>query len=57
MNIEVSKKPGRVLDHQCISCLECTSEKACPVAATVLFAAGKPGAAPAGPAAPVEASS
>jgi len=41
MNIEVSTKPGRVLDHQCISCLECTSEKACPVARTVTFGVGK----------------
>jgi polyferredoxin len=34
MNIEVATK-GRVLDHQCISCGECTSDRACPVAATV----------------------
>jgi polyferredoxin len=41
MNIEVSTKPGRVRDHQCISCLECTSEKACPVARTVTYGVGK----------------
>jgi polyferredoxin len=29
-----------VRDHQCISCLECTSEGICPVPATVEFAAG-----------------
>jgi polyferredoxin len=41
MNIEVSTKAGRVRDHQCISCLECTSEKTCPVAQTVVYGAGK----------------
>lgn len=40
MNIEVSTS-GTVRDHQCISCLKCTSEDACPVEATVVFAAGK----------------
>jgi len=40
MNIEVSTS-GTVRDHQCISCLKCTSEDACPVESTVLFAAGK----------------
>ncbi|HAE22989.1 MAG TPA: ferredoxin [Spirochaetaceae bacterium] len=40
MNIEVSTS-GTVRDHQCISCLKCTSEDACPVEATVEFAAGK----------------
>jgi len=40
MNIEVSTSLT-VRDHQCISCLKCTSEAACPVAATVEFAAGK----------------
>jgi polyferredoxin len=40
MNIEVSTS-ATVRDHQCISCLKCTSEYACPVAATVEFAAGK----------------
>lgn len=44
MNIEVSSKPGRVRDHQCISCLECTSEKACPVKDTVIFGLGAPAA-------------
>jgi polyferredoxin len=34
MNITVSAK-GRILDHQCISCGECTSERACPVVKTV----------------------
>lgn len=39
MNINVSSKTI-VRDHQCISCLECTSEAHCPVASTVVFAAG-----------------
>ncbi|WP_319415747.1 4Fe-4S binding protein [Marispirochaeta aestuarii] len=39
MNIQVSTA-GRVRDHQCISCLECSSETACPVPATVELAAG-----------------
>jgi polyferredoxin len=34
MNIEVSTSKV-VRDHQCISCLECTSDAACPVPATV----------------------
>jgi len=34
MNIPVSTS-GAVRDHQCISCLKCTSEQACPVADTV----------------------
>ena len=34
MNIEVSTA-GTVRDHQCISCMKCSSEQACPVAATV----------------------
>lgn len=34
MNIEVSHS-GVVKNHQCISCLECTSEKNCPVPLTV----------------------
>ncbi len=42
MNIEVSTKAGRVLDHQCITCLECTSEKACPVKDTVILGIGAP---------------
>jgi len=40
MNIPVSKS-GTVFNHQCISCLECTSENACPVAETVELTAGK----------------
>jgi polyferredoxin len=40
MNINVSSKTV-VRDHQCISCLECTSEARCPVAGTVTFAAGR----------------
>jgi polyferredoxin len=39
MNIEVSGA-GKVRDHQCISCLKCTSEQACPVAATVELRVG-----------------
>lgn len=34
MNIDVANKE-KVTDLQCISCFECTSERACPVAATV----------------------
>lgn len=34
MNIQVSTK-GRILDHQCISCGECTSDRVCPVPKTV----------------------
>jgi polyferredoxin len=36
MNIPVSTG-GAVLDHQCISCLECSSEAACPVKDTVVL--------------------
>jgi polyferredoxin len=36
MNIPVDEKTI-VRDHQCISCLECTSEAVCPVAKTVEF--------------------
>lgn len=36
MNIEVDSKTT-VRDHQCISCMECTSEAICPVAGTVLL--------------------
>lgn len=36
MNIPVDSLKT-VRDHQCISCLECTSEAVCPVANTVLF--------------------
>lgn len=39
MNIPVDAA-YTVRDHQCISCLECTSEAVCPVAKTVVFAAG-----------------
>ncbi len=41
MNINVSSK-SIVRDHQCISCLECTSEAHCPVAGTVIFASSHP---------------
>jgi polyferredoxin len=36
MNIPVDKKTI-IRDHQCISCLECTSEAVCPEAKTVIF--------------------
>jgi polyferredoxin len=36
MNIPVDTKTN-VRDHQCISCMECTSEAVCPVKATVQF--------------------
>jgi polyferredoxin len=36
MNIQVDTKTS-VRDHQCISCMECTSEAICPVANTVLL--------------------
>ena len=39
MNIPIDARKT-VRDHQCISCLECTSEAICPVAKTVVFAAG-----------------
>lgn len=39
MNIAVDTK-SVVRDHQCISCLECTSEAICPVAKTVVFTSG-----------------
>jgi polyferredoxin len=39
MNIPVDSK-SVVRDHQCISCLECTSEAVCPVARTVQFSTG-----------------
>jgi polyferredoxin len=41
MNIDVAKK-GVVRDHQCISCMKCTSEAACPVKETVEFSVAKP---------------
>jgi polyferredoxin len=37
MNIDVATK-GTVRDHQCIACLKCTSEAACPVKDTVELA-------------------
>ena len=40
MNIVVSEG-GVVRDHQCISCMKCTSEQACPVENTVAFTTGK----------------
>ena len=39
MNIEISTAKS-VRDHQCISCLECTSEAACPITHTVELTAG-----------------
>jgi polyferredoxin len=40
MNIEVST--GKIVrDHQCISCLKCTSEDACPLEDTVVMTTGK----------------
>ena len=39
MNIKVSEKII-IRDHQCISCMECTSEAHCPVAGTVDFVLG-----------------
>ena len=39
MNIPVDSVKT-VRDHQCISCLECTSEAICPVASTVVFSTG-----------------
>lgn len=39
MNIPVSEKKV-VRDHQCISCMECTSEAVCPVKGTVVFSTG-----------------
>jgi len=40
MNIDVSGA-GTVRDHQCISCLECTSERSCPVPETVSLTVGR----------------
>lgn len=42
MNITISTAQA-VRDHQCISCLNCTSEQFCPVADTVDFTTKKPG--------------
>ena len=39
MNIPVDEKKV-VRNHQCISCMECTSEARCPVKETVVFSAG-----------------
>lgn len=39
VNIPVSEKKV-IRDHQCITCLECTSEACCPVKETVIFSAG-----------------
>ncbi len=39
MNIKVSDS-NTVLDHQCISCMKCTSELACPINNTVDFRVG-----------------
>lgn len=39
MNIKVSDS-NTVLDHQCISCMKCTSELACPINDTVDFSVG-----------------
>jgi len=36
MNIQVSESET-VKNHQCISCMKCTSELACPIADTVEF--------------------
>jgi len=55
MNINVSGA-GKVRDHQCISCLKCTSEQACPVPDTVELMTGN-FAVPDGAAAAQEASS
>jgi len=41
MNIDVATD-GVVRDHQCISCMKCTSETACPVGDTVNFSLAKP---------------
>ena len=41
MNIDVATD-GVVKDHQCISCMKCTSEAACPVGDTVNFSLAKP---------------
>ena len=40
MNIDVENKTT-IRHHQCISCLECTSEASCPVADTVSLKAGR----------------
>ncbi len=45
MNIEVSTHQ-QVRDHQCIACMNCTSEQFCPVADTVEFSSGRSRALP-----------
>lgn len=40
MNIQVSKM-DTIRDHQCIGCMKCTSEEACPVADTVEFTSSR----------------
>ncbi len=50
MNIEV-ESAKTVRDHQCLSCMRCSSEAACPVSATVELGAGSFDAAPASAAA------
>jgi len=55
MNIEVATA-GTVRDHQCITCMKCTSEAACPVPETVELAAGAFPAAASGHGAAVSAS-
>ena len=40
MNIKVSTS-GKVLNHQCISCMKCTSEQRCPVVNTVELTAAQ----------------
>jgi len=45
MNIEASTA-GTVRDHQCITCLKCTSESACPVEGAMVLAAGRLSIAP-----------
>jgi polyferredoxin len=39
MNIPVSEKKV-IRDHQCITCMECTSEAVCPVKETVILSVG-----------------
>jgi polyferredoxin len=46
MNIDVEAK-AVVRDHQCISCLKCTSEAACPVEDTVVLSAARLAPSPA----------
>jgi polyferredoxin len=39
MNIEISKK-SVIRDHQCITCMECTSEACCPAKGAVYLGSG-----------------